>query len=101
MNQLDQAAQLIGISLRVNAVADIKHMPRPSSRPIEDGPALPFHDLPWPQEHQRIEVALHGSIVADPLPGAIQRYAPVDADGVAARIAHGFEQGGGSRAEVD
>ena len=48
--------------------------------------------LPRAEEHRRVEVALHAALVADRVPAAVERDAPVEADHVAAGLGHRREQ---------
>ena len=46
------------------------------------------HPVARREQQRRIEVALDGAVVADALPRLVERHAPVDADDVAAGLAH-------------
>ena len=53
------------------------------------------------QQHGGIEVALHGHVVAQPLPRRPQLHPPVEADDVAPRFLHRRKQRGRAHPEVD
>ena len=53
-----------------------------------------------PSSRVGVEVALHREVVAHEVPPLVERYAPVEADDVAARLPHRRQQGGGAGAEV-
>ena len=44
------------------------------------------HPFRRAEQQGRIEIALHGAVVADALPGPVERNPPVNADDVAARL---------------
>ena len=54
-----------------------------------------------PEEHRRVEVALHAAVLADERPADVERHAPVEPDHVAARVGQRCEQVRRPGPEVD
>ena len=57
--------------------------------------------LPRAEQDGRVEVPLDGMLLADLVPAAVERHAPVEADDVSSRRRHVPEQRGRADAEVD
>ena len=73
---------------------------RPPAR-VEDVARRRLDPLPRPEQHGRVEVALHAAVVADLRPAAVERDPPVEADHVAAGLGHRAQQRRRAGAEVD
>ena len=98
---IDQSDDILDRSFRQHAMAEIEDMPRAPRRPPQNllGAAS---DLIWRREQSyRIQIALHGYIVADRRPTLVQVYAPVQADDIAARCADHFQGSGSAGTEID
>ena len=92
--------QRVGVDRREDAVAEVEDVARTAGGAVEDVERLRLDDLPWSEQHGRIEVALHGA-VGHLRPAGVERDAPVEPDHVAAGRGHLLEQRGGAGAEVD
>src|SRR5581483_11827496 len=84
VDEVDETAKDVGVGLGVDAVPQVEDVARPSPRGGEDRPGLGLDLRPRPQEEPRVEVALDGSILADPPPAVGEVDPPVEADDVAA-----------------
>src|SRR5436309_8860568 len=80
MNEVDDAAQDVGIGLGEDSVAEVEDVARPPAVVGEDLADGSGHDVPWRQAGGGIEVALHGDVRSHPLTGGVQWHPPVDAD---------------------
>ena len=75
--------------------------PGPSARAFEHIVGAGEDAFERPEQPGRIEVALNGAVVPDPLPRVVQRDAPVGADDVAARLANLAQDRARADAEMD
>src|SRR5205085_3728472 len=82
-----------------DAVAEVEDVAGAIRRLVENRFRAPADDFRIGEEGDGVEVALDGH-VAEARPGFVQTDAPVEADHVAARLLHEFQQPGGARAEV-
>ena len=84
MHRLNQCNRVFDRRLLHDAVAEIENVAGAAGGLIENlsgaAPNLGFVG----QQHERIEVALHGAVVADRLPGVVEPHAPIDADHLSA-----------------
>src|SRR5919198_1797121 len=101
VDELHQAAKVVRMRVRQYAVAQVEDVARAASGAAKDVLRGRLHALPWAEEDRRVEVALDAPVLADLRPAAVERDAPVEADHVAARVAHRSQQVRGARAEVD
>src|SRR5450759_1193863 len=98
---LDEELQILERSRRENPVPQVEDMARPATCVAEDLAGALTHEIGGAKQHRRIQVALDATIVTNPLPADVQRYAPVERHDVRSRRRYRLEQPGGVRAEVD
>src|SRR5262249_42427922 len=97
----DQGAHVVDRGLGQDAVPEVEDVTGTTGGLTEDGGRARPDGRDRGEQRQRVEVALHGHVVADARPGGVEVDPPVDPDHVAAGGAHAFEQAGGAGAEVD
>ena len=82
-------------------MAQIEDVAGPSRGALQHVVRAGQHPLDRSEQQGRIEVALHGAIQSDALPGLVERHAPVNPDHVTPGRRHRFEQGRGAGTEVE
>src|SRR5215210_3284611 len=93
VDELDQADDVVERRAGEEAVAEVEDVAGPPARAAQDVGRLLLHDRGGAEEGGGVEVALDTEVAADPLPGDIERDAPVDADDRGAVVLHLVEQG--------
>src|SRR5215472_9394279 len=88
-------------SRRQNAVPEVEDMAGPSSRFLEHLVRLCKDAIERPEEHGRIEVALHRAIEPDALPRLAEGRAPVGANHIAASFTDFRKNGGGADTKMN
>ena len=101
MHIVDYTSHLIWRCVGQDAVPKIKDMSRAAIGSIKNIIDLKFEFAPGRQQKNGIQIPLDRSIVADAIPGLVNRQAPVDADDIAAAGSYFFEIGCGPRTKVD
>ena len=93
MHRIDQCDGVLDRGLLDDAVAQVEDVAGAAAGLIEDllGAAADFFGSA--EQHERVEVALNGPVVADRLPGVIEPHASVDADHRAAGLGEERQQG--------
>ena len=86
---------------RQDAVAQVEDVSRPAICPPDDVVHSSAQFGERCKESDRIEVSLNGTLVADPLPAAIERSAPVETKHLAACFGHCLEEMLGTHAKVN
>ena len=76
-------------------------MTRPPAGGIDDRLGGPLDALPRAEQQRRLEIPLHASVVADPLPGLVERRSPVQADHVTSDGSHRLQEVRRARAEMN
>src|SRR5579864_3148819 len=66
-----------------HAVAEVEDVSRPSPRTAQDPVRVLFDQRDRAEQNGRVEVALNGHLVAEPVPSLVQVDAPVEADHLA------------------
>src|SRR5690242_4976080 len=87
--------------MRWHSVPKVEYMTRPPSGTLENSARFGLDSLPRSEQDRRIEVALHAALVADLVPAAIERNAPVEADHIAAGGGHVTQKRRRSGAKVN
>src|ERR1035437_5710539 len=92
VNRIDERDYVIDRRIRKYSVAEIEDMSGASARLIENraGACPEFGNVR--EQRDRIEIALHRHAVIEPRPRVGEIDAPIQADNVAARLAHQLEQ---------
>src|SRR5262245_14198647 len=80
----DAAAQL-GVGLGEHPVDEVEDVAGAAAGAVEHVSRAGLRSLPRAEEHGAVEVPLDPAVVADSLPGEVEREPPVDADHVATR----------------
>src|SRR5215831_18567138 len=88
-------------SCRQNAVPEVEDVARPSSRSFEHLVRLCEDAIERPEEHRRIEVALHRAIEPDAFPRLAEWRAPVGANHIAAGFPDFRKNGGSADAKMN
>src|SRR6266508_1550363 len=101
LDELRQAPEDGRVCVWHDSMPKVEYMTRPSSGTFKDNSGLGLDPLPRAEQGRRVEVALHAAIVADELPAAVERHAPVEPDHVAPSIGHRRQQVRRARAEMD
>ena len=86
---------------RQDAVPQVEDVPRASARAFEHIVGAGENAFERPEQPGRIEVALNGPVVPDPIPRVVQRDAPVSANDAAARLANLAQDRARADAEMD
>ena len=88
MHRLNQGNCILHWRQLHDAVSQVENMPRTTADLIDNsfGPPANFGFIG--QQHQRIEVALYRSLVADRSPGVVEPHAPIDANHLPAGLGH-------------
>src|SRR4030095_2383692 len=68
------------VCVRHDSMPKVENMTRPSAGTAEDIARPGLDPIPGPDQDGRVEVALDPAVVADELPAAVERDAPVEAD---------------------
>ncbi len=84
-----------------DAVAEVEDVAGAAGGGGEDFGDAGVEDFLRGEEGDGVEVALDGDAVVEGAPGLVEGGAPVEAEDVAAGLAHEGEEGGGFDAEVD
>ena len=84
-----------------DAVAEVEDVAGSAGGVGEDFGDAGFEDLFGGEEGDGVEISLHGDGVVEGAPGLIEGRAPVEAEDIAAGLAHGGEERCGVDAEVD
>src|SRR6266576_2963303 len=92
VHELGQASENGRVCMRWHSVPKVEYMTRPPSGTPENSPGLGLDPLPRREQHCRVEVALHATLVADFFLAPIERDTPVEADHIAACRGHLAQQ---------
>ncbi len=95
MHHLDNRLNVLDRGLRQNAVAQVENMPWSAVGKLEDGIDPLFDLVSWREQYERVEVALHCTVMADKIPAAIERNTPVDSDNARVRFGNEIKHPGG------
>ena len=87
--------------LREDAVTQVEDMAGTGSGLREDSAGLAFDFRHGCEQDDRVEIALNGDVVAEPLPGPVELDPPVQADDRAAGVALELQERDGAGAEMD
>src|ERR1022692_3354091 len=100
MDRINQCHRVIDRRVGEDSVTEIKDVTRTAGSLIEDGlrAIADFGDLS--EQRDRIEIALHRNIVTETRPRLREIDAPVEADHIAASLAHQLEQIAGDGSEM-
>src|SRR4051812_11577741 len=81
-------------SLREDAVPEVEDMPGSSLGLVQDPPGLALDLRNRCQQYGRIEVPLDTHALTEPLPGAVELNAPIEADDRTTRVSLELQQRG-------
>src|SRR5713101_3470551 len=101
MHHIDQRNHMVVRRFCQDTVSQIENMARTAARLVEDRAhaAANFRDIG--KQRYRVKVALHANAGTETLPRLREVDAPIEADYVAAGLAHQFEEIARHRAEVN
>ncbi len=101
MNQVDHAAQRVGIRVGHDAPAKVENVTGKALGVTEDVADLGVKHLGRGEQGGRVQISLHGLVRADDRRCPAQWRAPVHADDVGARFGHGAQQMPCAHPEMD
>src|SRR5262249_24683507 len=101
VHDVDEGLDVFEWSLLVDAVAEIEDVARAARGALENGRGGAADLRRAREQHSGVEIALHGHVEAEPLPGRTQVDAPIETDDVAPGFLHHRQERGRAHAEVD
>src|SRR5260370_31015208 len=100
MDELHQSLQVLDRALRKYAVPEVEDVAGPPAGGLDDPASAVLDHGPGPEQQGGVEIALDAAVVSDHAPGLPQVDPPVDADHLAAGVAHPCKDAGRARAEM-